>query len=152
MFQCSFELNNQPISTFKLGALSFPAFSGYGEKVNNRSTVCLAGEGAIPPGTYYILDRESGGRLGALWDRIKGRTNWFALYADDGRIDDYMLCDEVERGNFRLHPKGVRGISKGCITIESDAHYLQIYTTLKSASPILIPGSQRRAYGKVVVR
>lgn len=118
MFECPFELNDKPMSTFKLAGLSFPAFSGYGNNINKRSTVCLAGAGAIPPGTYYLLDRESGGRLGGLWDRIKGRTNWFALYADDGRIDDYTFCNEIERGNFRLHPKGPRGISKGCIDRE----------------------------------
>jgi hypothetical protein len=66
--------------------MSFPAFSGLGDHANKCQSVCLAGLGPIPPGTYYILDRQTGGRLGAIWDRIYQRQDWFALYANDGRI------------------------------------------------------------------
>jgi len=34
MIDCSFELNDKPMSNFKMGALSFPAFSGLNEHVN----------------------------------------------------------------------------------------------------------------------
>lgn len=31
-------------------------------------------------------------------------NEWFGLYRDDGKIDDYTWINNVERGNFRLHP------------------------------------------------
>ncbi|MBB5463126.1 hypothetical protein HDG33_006803 [Paraburkholderia sp. Cpub6] len=34
MFQCSFELNGKPMSEFRIGALSFPAYSGQGSYIN----------------------------------------------------------------------------------------------------------------------
>jgi hypothetical protein len=73
MFQCSFELNNQPMSAFKIGASSLPAFSGLGRFTNQRAMACLKGFGPIPPGGYYILDRQSGGLLGPLRDLFNDR-------------------------------------------------------------------------------
>jgi hypothetical protein len=152
MHQCSFELNNRPLSKFKLGSIAVSAFSGQGPNINKRAAACFAGAGPIPPGTYYIIDRESGGVLGPLWDRIKGRTNWFALYAIDGNIDDATYCKEVERGNFRLHPKGVSGISKGCIVIERHADFNFLSTILRNGRPTQIVGTKHLAYGKVIVK
>ena len=152
MHQCSFELNDKPTSSFRIGVMSFDAFSGLSPYVNKRTAACLANAGPIPAGIYYILDRQSGGLLGPLWDRIKGRTDWFALYAIDSQIDDVAYCNEVKRGSFRLHPKGAYGISKGCIVIDkhSDFHYLR--SMLRSRKPTPIPGTKLFAYGKVVVR
>lgn len=152
MIDCKFELNNKPMSTFWCGATQFLAFSGLGAHVNQRLSACVLNAGPIPPGTYYIVDRESGGVLGPLLDRIKGRTNWFALYAIDNRIDDHAYCNEVERGNFRLHPKGPYGISKGCIVINDPAKYSYLRLILKSSKLTPIPGTKHSAYGKVVVR
>jgi hypothetical protein len=64
MLQCSFELNDQPMSTFNIGVISFPAFSGLAPHINRCLSVCLADLGPIPFGRYYIVDRESGERLG----------------------------------------------------------------------------------------
>lgn len=152
MFQLQFELNDQALSPLRMGAFDYPAFSGQAPYVNKRHAACLAEVGPIPPGTYYLLDRESGGLLGSLWDRIKNRKDWFALYAIDQKIDDYTYCNEVERGNFRLHPKGRIGVSKGCIVLEKHADFLQLRAFLTSAKPVPIPGSKLKAYGKVVVR
>lgn len=77
--------------------------------------------GPIPPGIYFIVDRESGGMLGGLRDYFTGRDTWFALCANDNRIDDKTFCNNIIRGHFRLHPKGVRGVSEGCVVID-DAH------------------------------
>lgn len=66
MFNCKFELNNQPMSVFQILTASYPAFSGLGREINKRSSACLQNVGPIPPGTYYIVDRESGGVLGPL--------------------------------------------------------------------------------------
>jgi hypothetical protein len=40
------------------------AFSGDGVHRNNPEGESVANGGAIPPGSYYIVDRESGGLLG----------------------------------------------------------------------------------------
>ncbi|MFC7518397.1 tlde1 domain-containing protein [Herbaspirillum sp. GCM10030257] len=63
MFQCQFELNNQPMSTFRLSGQVYSAFSGLGIHANQRSLACMKQIGPIPPGRYFILDRQSGGRL-----------------------------------------------------------------------------------------
>jgi hypothetical protein len=152
MQQCSFELNGEPLSQFKIGAAAFPAFSGLGSYMNRRVFACAKNLGPIPPGTYFILDRQSGGFLGPLWDRIRGYKDWFSLYANDGRIDDKTYCNQVLRGNFRLHPKLGLGISKGCITIENVSDFNQIRARLKSNKPIKIKGADFFAYGTVIVK
>ena len=152
MRNCTFELNGKPMSTFKCGVSSFPAFSGIGKHINRRFSACITNKGPIPPGTYYIFDRQSGGLLGAFYDMFNDRSNWFALHAIDGKIDDETYCKEVKRGAFRLHPKGDVGISRGCITIESRTDYQFLRTVLRNSPPQAVPGSTLKAYGKVVVR
>lgn len=148
----TFELNDQPMSALKFGAIEFPAFSGLKAHVNKRASICLMGNGPIPVGTYYILDRPSGGTLGPFRDLFNGRRDWFALYADDGHMDDHTFCSAVQRGHFRLHPKGVTGRSEGCIVLESaiDFHYLRAALTSRPATTL--PGSQLKAYGRVIVK
>jgi hypothetical protein len=149
--QYNFELNDQPMSAFKLGAFSFPAFSGFEENINQPSSVCLVNEGPIPIGRYYILDRQAG-----ILQKIKGifggHSDWFALYAIDGRIDDEAFCNKVRRGEFRLHPKGTLGISRGCVTIENLADFQHIKTMLRGGRPSTIPNSSLKAYGILTVK
>lgn len=95
MFQCSFDLNNQPMSALKIGALSVPAFSGQGQYINKRSSACLIGQGPIPPGQYYIFDRQGGGRLEWFRNLFSDHSDWFALYAIDGKIDDETFCNQL---------------------------------------------------------
>lgn len=152
MVECTFELNGKPMSALKIGALSLPAFSGKDAYVNRRSVACTANLGAIPPGRYYILDRESGGLLGPLRDLWNDRQDWFSLYADDGKIDDYTICEQIKRGNFRLHPNGRLGISEGCIVIDSRADFYRLRATLKSAPQTSIPGTSLKTYGKILVK
>lgn len=151
MYECSFKLNNKPMSAFKMGALSFPAFSGLGSHVNRIVSACMLGVGPIPPGTYYIFDRQSGGLLGLLPSIFDKHSNWFALHAIDGKIDDETFCNQAKRGRFRLHPKGPQGISQGCITIEDSRDYQRLREILKEATPVAVPGSTLQAYGKVIV-
>lgn len=106
----------------------------------------------LQPGTYYIFDRQSGGVLGSFYDMFNDHSNWFALHAIDGKIDDETYCNKVKRGAFRLHPKGARGISEGCITIEKPTDYQRQRAILKNSTPVAVPGSTLMAYGKVVVR
>lgn len=151
MIDCTFELNGEPMSAFKSGASSFPAFSGRGAYVNRREYACHASIGPIPPGTYFIIDRQSGGLFGPLRDMFNDRSEWFALYAIDGKIDDTTYCDKVKRGSFRLHPKGPLGISEGCITVESRGDFQHLRALLKSSAQAAVPGTNLKAYGKVFV-
>ena len=148
MIDCKFELNGQPLSYFQCGATYFPAFSGLGSYVNTREAACLPGWGPILPGTYYIFDRESGGWQGLLPDIFDPRSDWFALYAIDGKIDDETYCSKVRRGEFRLHHGSG---SKGCITIVNSSDFQSLRTMLKSKTPSSVPGSKLLAYGKLVV-
>ncbi|THJ35186.1 DUF2778 domain-containing protein [Lampropedia aestuarii] len=152
MIKCTFLLNDQPMSLFDLGGRSFPAFSGLGVHVNRRSSSCVADQGPIPIGEYFLLDRESGGRLGKIYDALNGRRDWFALYADDGRVDDKTWCEQVERGAFRLHPKGPLGISQGCIVINEPSEFSQLRLILRARAPFKIPGSELTAWSKVIVK
>ena len=90
--------------------------------------------------------------LGPLRALFSNKRDWFALYAADNSIDDYVFCDDVRRGNFRLHPKGVQGISRGCVTIESTIEYARLRDLLIAQKPAPIPGSSLLAYGMVTVR
>ena len=151
MYQCSFELNDKPMSAFKIDSLSFPAFSGLGASANKRNLACIPGSGPIPPGTYYIFDRQGGGFLEPFKNLFSDHTNWFALYAIDTKIDDETYCNGVKRGNFRLHPKGPRGISEGCITIDAPKDFDRLRVMLKGMAPQALPGSALKAYGRVTV-
>ena len=152
MVECTFELNNKPMSVFKCNSASFPAFSGHGPHVNRKSFSCVPGFGAIPVGVYYIIDRQSGGLLGPLRDLFTDRDEWFSLYAADSRIDDETFCDNVKRGQFRLHPKGVLGRSEGCIVIDDHAKFQQLNSILRGSQTIVIPGGKLQAYGRVTVK
>ncbi|WP_313449212.1 tlde1 domain-containing protein, partial [Atlantibacter hermannii] len=52
--------------------------------------------------------------------------------------------------NFRLHPAGYQGISKGCITLPSKNHYTILRNALLSTASVMISASLR-AYGTVQV-
>jgi hypothetical protein len=111
----------------------------------------VQGRGPIPPGSYFIIDRESGGVLGPLRNLFNDRSDWLALYADDGRVDDEVKCNSIARGNFRLHPKGPLGISEDCITIEKPSEFHLVRSLIRSEKLQAIPGSTLKAYAKVTV-
>jgi hypothetical protein len=157
MNDCKFTLNNQPMSKFEIDGFRFNAFSGDGKDyVNRPATICVKDDGAIPIGSYYILDRQQGGILGEVRDWFHSffnldRRKWFALYAKDKHIDDIVFCNSVQRGQFRLHPKGRLGLSKGCITIDSINDFEIIRNHLHSKPQFKIPNSQLLAYSIVNV-
>ncbi|MBN4078915.1 DUF2778 domain-containing protein [Gammaproteobacteria bacterium AH-315-C21] len=152
MIDCTFELNGKPMSIFKCGATSFPAFSGLGKHVNKLISACIPNQGPIPPGTYYIIDRQSGGLLGPLRDLFTDRDTWFALYAIDEKVDDETFCNNVKRGLFRLHPKGPFGRSEGCVVINKESDFLFLRTILKNTSKSLMPDTELESYGRLVVK
>lgn len=153
MLECNFELNNKPMSAFTLNGKAYPAFSGLGSSINDASATCHKDAGPIPKGSYYILDRQSGGRLGFIYEFFGNKSNWFALYADDNHIDDFSLwCEGLVRGEFRLHPKIGTGISKGCIVIDNMSDFKIIETLLRARQPTPIKGTDLLAWGKVTVK
>ncbi|WP_244099196.1 DUF2778 domain-containing protein [Burkholderia ambifaria] len=137
------------MSKFEIAGRAFPAFSGAGPHANKRTFMCVPDLGPLPVGTYYIVDRKSGGWLGALRDSVTDNPEWFALYADDGRVDDETFCDGVKRGQFRLH---AGSISKGCITIATQADFNVIKGMLRGKNEYFISGQKIRHYGKVIVK
>jgi Tlde1 domain len=152
MFDCPFELDDLPMRVFSIGALKVAAFSGRPPMSIRRIGACVRSQGPIPAGEYYIFDRQGGGRLQWLRNIFSDRSEWFALYAVDGRIDDETCCGQVRRGRFRLHARGPRGISEGCITIDRPGDFQRIRERLRSVPPSAVPGTPLLAYGKVRVR
>lgn len=156
--KCTFHLNNQYMSCLCVDGLgSFAAWSGQGEGRNNPNMTHVPSIGALLNGRYYIVERPTGGRLGAIKDayakHIYGtdRSLWFGLYRDDGKIDDVTFTQGVKRGGFRLHPVGPRGISEGCITLFNPREFNVLRWRILNSPTFNIPGSNLRAYGEVRV-
>ena len=153
-----FALNGLPTSILTVpGVGNFPAFSGqkYG-----RNNVTMAGRkeiGSIPPSRYFIVGRESGGRLGSLRNfylkNIYGadRSTWFALYKEDWQIDDYVFIEGVKRGNFRFHPIDPLGLSEGCITLTHQSDFDYLSKALKRTTMMQVPCSSFKAYVTITV-
>lgn len=78
------------------------------------------------------------------------RSDWFALYVDDGKFDDEAFFDQVLRGKFRLHPASFRNYSEGCVTIDKLVDWHQVKTIIEAATKYVIPGSSLHAYDKLV--
>jgi len=151
MADCSFALNGLPFTSFVYDGVHTRAFSGNGAYRNSPTAGNVPNDGSIPLGRYYIVNRDSGGRLGPLLDWIADRDLWFALLRDDGSVDDSTFVDGVRRGEFRLHPKGPRGISLGCITLEFRTEFDTLRSYLLSQPVAYIPDTKTRTYGTVSV-
>ncbi|WP_425480186.1 tlde1 domain-containing protein [Dyella monticola] len=78
-------------------------------------------------------------------------SEWFALYRDDGSIDDYTRVNGIRRGNFRLHPAGGYGRSLGCITLPSYTDFHAIRKALLHTNVIAIGNTGLNAYGWIEV-
>jgi hypothetical protein len=133
------------------------AYSGHGKDVNNPKFVTEVGIGAIPPGTYYIVDRQSGGMFGWLRDETNpmigstDRRKWFMLW--NPYTGDTTMIHGIKRGNFRLHPDGPLHLSDGCITISHPAEFERLQHYLRRSEPDMpVPGSDMKAYGRIDVR
>nr|WP_240154570.1 MULTISPECIES: tlde1 domain-containing protein [unclassified Burkholderia] len=103
--------------------------------VNNPDATALVDNGPRPKGMYYIVNRQSGGRLGWLWDSLR----------------DHAIVNGIKRGNFRLHPNGLLGVCTVCIALVSKSQF-KLRRFLLAQPPKLIPGTNIRHYGTVLVR
>ncbi|MGF6852390.1 DUF2778 domain-containing protein [Paraburkholderia sp. CI3] len=158
-----FLVNNKPFSPLSIDGLgTFDAYSGDGPYLNRGGCTAIASKGPIPAGKYWIVERPNGGlgsKLAAWlkdeWNFYKGNPSdhfeWFALYRDDGLIDDFTWVNGVRRGQFRLHPAGGAGVSLGCITLPSRADFLRIRSALLRTETIPARSSGLRAYGTIEV-
>lgn len=151
MTDCYFNLNGEMHSSFVYDGVRATAFSGNGPDRNNPDSGGVASNGPIPPGSYWIVDRLSGGKLGGLRDFFSNRDEWFALYRDDGSIDDETFYNGVRRGEFRLHPIGPLRMSIGCIVLEYSTEFATLRKYLKAQPVQFIPGTSTRTYGSVAV-
>jgi hypothetical protein len=158
-----FLVNNGPLSPLTINGVGiFNAYSGNKQYRNRGGCTMVPSNGPIPAGKYWIVDRPTGGVGSQAWASIKDTVNsaigtpvhhgeWFALYRDDGLIDDYTWVNGVRRGNFRLHPAGGQGISLGCITLPSHADFMRIRHALLSTMTIPAGTSGLQAYGTIEV-
>lgn len=156
---CTFRLNNRAMSVLRCdGVGEFAAFSGENGARNNPASAAIPNAGPLPPGRYYIVDRGSGGPFSHIRDLFMDLINdtdrgkWFALYRDDGQIDDWTFVNGVGRGHFRLHPRGRANISEGCITLADPSAFYRLRDRLLHATLIALPGGKGFAYGTVDVQ
>ena len=157
-----FVLNDSDFSPLIFyGIGSFLAYSGNDQYRNRAGCVGIPDNGPIPSGRYYIVKRPTGGWKGIvrtdLHDFYSWPTStpvikyeWFALYRDDGKIDDHTWVNGVERGQFRLHPPGPLGISLGCITLRHRIDFLTIRRALLSTQRVNL-GNGLQSYGTIEV-
>jgi hypothetical protein len=61
------------------------------------------------------------------------RGDWFALYRQDGHIDDQTFLGKVRRGEFRLHPLGPSGVSFGCVVLQQHSDFQALRAALLAA-------------------
>jgi len=158
-----FLVNDAPLSPLTIfGVGTFNAFSGNNQYRNRGGCTMMPDDGPIPAGRYWIVDRPQGGirsqalswakdEWNAAWGHPSNHDEWFALYRDDGAIDDVTWVNGVKRGQFRLHPIGGRGISLGCITLPSRTDFLRIRNTLLHTVKIPARTSGLSAYGIIEV-
>ncbi|MCG5075187.1 DUF2778 domain-containing protein [Paraburkholderia tagetis] len=158
-----FLVDNKFLSPLTINGLgTFDAYSGNDRYRNRGGCTAVPENGPIPAGKYWIIDRPTGGIGSIAMARIKDEWNtffghpsnhreWFALYRDDGKIDDITWVNGVKRGQFRLHPAGGHGISLGCITLSSRVDFLRIRNALLYTMTIPAGNSGLSAYGTIEV-
>jgi hypothetical protein len=148
---CTFILNRLPTSSVVCNIGWFTAFSGDGVHRNNPDSANVPDNGPTPPGSYFIVDRESGGMFGTVRDWALSRDQWFALYRNDGVVDDATFVMNVRRGQFRLHPLGPRRMSTGCIVLYDQHQFDRLRAQLLQTPVRLVPGTSLRTYGTLEV-
>lgn len=157
--RCTFLLNNKTTSTLECSGFGLvDAYSGQKQGRDNPRDTAMSNIGPLPAGTYYLVDRQSGGMLGWArdWYDAHGwgttdHSKWFMLWNPNG--GDTTMIDGIRRGNFRLHPEGPMRLSEGCITVVSPFAFESLQRYIRSHNADLpVPGSTLRAYGTVDVR
>jgi len=151
---CTYVLNGEPLSRLVCDGVSYDAFSGDAASyVNDVRYQDVPDLGPLPLGRYYILDRESGGLTGWLRDPIQDyfagtdKSEWLSLYRDDDLVDDNTIINNTQRGAFRIHPIGPRGISQGCVTLFSPLAFVVLRQYIRNRRGETLPGKSIKYYG-----
>jgi len=156
---CTFQLNRKTNSFLQCpGVGNLLAFSGTGPSRDNPSATAIANVGPLPVGRYYIVDRQSGGKLGWLRDLYStygygttDRSQWFALWRE--KTGDVTIINGIKRRAFRLHPMGAMHLSEGCITLVNPSQFKRLADYLrKQGATLSVPGTSLKAYGIVDVK
>ncbi|NJM32216.1 MAG: DUF2778 domain-containing protein [Limnobacter sp.] len=150
MLECSFRLNGEDLGMLRIDGYTFAAFSGFRQHVNQAASQCLPDAGPIPRGKYYVVDRATG-ILQKINAWLQSKNDWFALFAMDGKIDDFMTCDGIRRGNFRLHPMGEEGVSLGCVTLINRSDFDLVSSKLRDQKPLPVGDGGHLAYAILTV-
>lgn len=146
------ELNGEAMTTLECGCReSYQAFSGNPPFRNNPDATSQAYIGPAPEGWYYIVDRPDGGIGGAVSSFFSGKDKWFALYRNDGTPGDDTTEKGVRRTELRLHPKGPRGASLGCVTLDNQEDYNRLRKRLLNTTTATITGTNIKYYGTILV-
>jgi hypothetical protein len=157
--RCTFLLNDKNTSSlYCSGFGSIAAYSGTSWGRDNPTATASQNIGPLPAGTYYIVDRQSGGAFGwarDLWYEYgwgsSDHTKWFALW--NPNTGDTTMINGIRRGKFRIHPEGQMRLSEGCITVVSHLDFDRLRRYIRSHKADLpVPGSTLLAYGTVEVR
>lgn len=105
--QGKFLVNNERLAPLVIyGVGTFMAFSGNNIYRNRGGCTAVPENGPIPASKYWIIDRPAGGICSQMkaWNTDMANTligkpsnhnEWFALYRDDGRIDDYTWFQRI---------------------------------------------------------
>lgn len=156
---CTFVLNKQKTSVLSCpGTAPVAAFSGTAEGRDNPDDVAMENIGPLPKGIYYLVDRQSGGRVGFmrdLWNEYgygsTDRHAWFMLW--NPATGDTTNVNGVKHGNFRLHPMGPLRLSEGCITVVNPDAFDGLQKYIRSQGLTTpVPGTTMKAYGTVEVK
>ena len=166
MLHGTFELINNSKSKSLLffpGVGGFEAYSGNKQYRNQAGCTHVKDIGPLPVGKYWIVNRPTGSLksefkqlitkdvINNILQKPSPREEWFALYRDDGLINDSTYINQVQRTAFRLHPRGFWGDSYGCITVDSYAEYKLIHKALLAQATQRIPNTNIITYGTITV-
>lgn len=160
--QGKFVINDADYSPLSVnGVGTFMAFSGNGAYRNRGGCGKIAGNGPIPTGRYWVVERGGGGFFSKKVAWVKDSYNkyhsgaefrcseWFALYPDDRSIDDMTWIEGVKREHFRLHP-GI--LSDGCITLANNSDFALLRNALLHTRLMEVPCMKDlMAYGYIEV-
>ncbi|MEE3663223.1 DUF2778 domain-containing protein [Brenneria sp. g21c3] len=139
----------------------FDVLSGVEHYINNPNCSDIE-KAAIPPGTYWIVDRPAGSRLNRIRAEIIDLSNfyksdhseWFGLFSSQ-TMSDHVFVNGMRRGSFRLHPLNTdgTGVSWGCVTLYRSSDFQILRKSLLARKKVRVPGGKGlMAYGRIDVR
>ncbi|QKJ87876.1 DUF2778 domain-containing protein [Paramixta manurensis] len=143
------------------GIGTFDVLSGIDRYINKPNCSDIE-KAAIPPGTYWIVDRPTGSFVNQVRAELidmahfykNHHSEWFGLFSAQ-TMTDHVFVNGVRRGSFRLHPLNTdgSGVSWGCITLYRSTDFQILRRSLLSRKKVVVPGGRGlMAYGRIDVR